>query len=150
MHGKKGRGHGGDGGGSTAVGLIEKKAIAINRKQIQIRTKPIKIIVRTAPISSSRPAVPNRPTPDFDASVPSDFRYRKAVRIANAKRMTTAMMTPPSSFKIVSKAVSSVSTVVHSVASVQSVIPRSAMTVRAVAKKAPKAETMPTIVVMKP
>ncbi len=55
--------------------------------------------------------MPNRPTPDFDASVPSDFRYSKAVRIANAKRMTNAMMTPPSSVKRESKAVSAVITV---------------------------------------
>jgi len=115
-----------------------------------MRRNPITIIVRTAPIRSSRPAVPNRPTPDFDASIPSDFRYSKAVRIANAKRMTNAMMIPPSSVKRESKAVSALIISVHSAALVQSVIPRSETTVRAVATKAPKAKTMPTIVVMKP
>ncbi len=115
-----------------------------------MRRNPTTIIVRTAPIRSSRPAVPNRPTPDFDASIPSDFRYSQAVRIANAKRMTSAMMTPPSRVKIASKAVPALTSAVHSAALVQSVIPRSAMTVRAVAIKAPKATTMPTIVVMKP
>jgi len=150
MHRKKGRGHVGDGDGLTAVDFIEKKAIAINRKEIHIRRKPTNIIVRTAPIRSSNPAVPNRPTPDFDASIPSVFRYNKAVIIANAKRMTIAMMTPPSSFIRESKAVSAFSAAVQSAALVQSVIPRSLMTERAVAMKAPTARTMPTIAVMKP
>lgn len=143
-------GHGGDGGDSTAVSFIEKKAIAINRKETQIRRNPTTTIVRTAPTKSSRPAVPNKPTPDFDESIPSDFRYSQAVRIANTKRMTKAMMTPPSSVKRESKAVSEVNMAVHSAALVQSVIPRSATTARAVAMKAPAARTMPTIAVMKP
>jgi len=54
-------------------GFMEKKATAIKRKATQIITKPTMTIVRIVPIRSRRPAVLNKPIPDFEDRRLRDF-----------------------------------------------------------------------------
>ena len=64
---------GGDGEGGGDVDLTEKNATVISMNAIQMSMKPTKIMVSTAPINSSSPAVLNVPTADFSASLLSDL-----------------------------------------------------------------------------
>ena len=58
----------------SVVGVfIEKNPTANSMKAIHINTKPTKIIVKTAPINNSNPAMPNMFTPDFAARRLNDF-----------------------------------------------------------------------------
>ncbi len=51
---------------------------------------PIKIIVKAAPIISTKEAVPNKPSFDFVASVFNDFLAKKAQTIRKTYRITSA------------------------------------------------------------
>ena len=54
-------------------GFIEKKATAASIQAISVRMVPIRIIVRTAPISKISPAVSNIFSPDFSESKEKAF-----------------------------------------------------------------------------
>ena len=54
---------------------------------IRISPKP-KIIIKTAPINKSNPAVENKPVPDFSATCLRERLRRKVAIIANTQRMT--------------------------------------------------------------
>ena len=49
-------------GAISGIALIWKKAIVISRTPIHIMSRPMMTIVKAAPMSSSRPAVENKPT----------------------------------------------------------------------------------------
>lgn len=74
--------------------LIEKNATASSMKPIHISINPTRIMVKTAPISISSPAVLNIPTPDFVARVSSDFLKNMNEMTKNTKRTIKATMTP--------------------------------------------------------
>ena len=81
--------------GCSGCGFIWKKAIAINNAAIHIRMKPMKIIVRNAPMSSSKPPVENNPTLVFVERVFSDRLAKKAATIAKTQRITRTKNTAP-------------------------------------------------------
>ena len=56
---------------------------------------PIKIIVRNAPMSSSKDPVENKPTLAFDERVLSDRLAKKAATIAKTHRITSAKNIAP-------------------------------------------------------
>ena len=72
-----------------SLGFSFKKAIASNKVAVQIMINPIRGII--APMSSSNPAVANRPTFDFSESCFSERLIKKAAAIANnqTRRRTT-------------------------------------------------------------
>ncbi len=88
---------GGGGGGEAwaACDGIWKNAMAIRSSEIHIKMKPMRIIVRTAPIKSSIPAVPKSPTPVLFDDSDIDFLKKTAATTTNMKRTTNAMMIPP-------------------------------------------------------
>ena len=74
--------------GCSGCGFIWKKAIAIKSTAIHIRIMPIKIIVRNAPMSSSKDPVENKLMLAFDERVLSDRLAKKAATIAKTHRTT--------------------------------------------------------------
>lgn len=75
--------------------LTEKNAAVSNIHPIQIRRKPISIGVSAAPISKSRPDVPNSPTLVFIDSIPNDLLRKNIETTAKTKRTTSARSTTP-------------------------------------------------------
>jgi hypothetical protein len=74
---------------------MRKKAIASNSAEIQIRINPMpKRMINTAPMSSSNPAVENKPTPDFAESVPSERLIKNAASIENTQRIMNTTINP--------------------------------------------------------
>ena len=65
-----------------------KKAIAKISAAIHIRRKPMPMMVRHAPISSSSPVVENNPTFVFADRCLSERLVKKAETIANIQRIT--------------------------------------------------------------
>jgi len=75
--------------------LIEKNPTAINIQAIPMIMKPIKIIVRTAPISHNNPAVSKIFSPDFMERLVNDFLKNIAEMMANMNSTTKAVMRVP-------------------------------------------------------
>ena len=81
--------------GSSCRGLSWKKAIASISAEIQIRISPIPTrMINTAPMSSSNPAVENKPTPDFSESVPKERLKKNAAIIENTQRISNTVKIP--------------------------------------------------------
>jgi hypothetical protein len=99
-------GVGGNGGGAIDVTgcsgwvLIRKKAIAISNTAIQMRSRPMRIIVRTAPMSNSSAAVENKPTPVFAERLFSDRLAKKAAIIVKIHRTKNTKSSPSRNGKI--------------------------------------------------
>ncbi len=81
--------------GCSGCGFIWKKAIAINSTATHIRMAPTKIIIKNAPINSSKAPVENKPTLAFDDKVLSDRLAKKAATIAKTQRTTSTKNTAP-------------------------------------------------------
>jgi len=74
--------------GCCVEGFTVKKAIARSKAAIHIRIRPKpKTMMSRAPISSSNPAVENRPTVVFDETSFSDFLMKKAAMIEKTQRI---------------------------------------------------------------
>ena len=142
----------GGGGACAACALIWKNAIAAIKMPIHIRRKPIAIMVRTAPINISSPAVPNKPAPVFEESRLRDLLKKNAARMANTKsttRMTTRAVIRVMKVldaKFMSWAMSSDDTVVGSkLAKFAKSMPKSAKIETNATTAVPIAATTPTI-----
>ncbi|MEM2103400.1 MAG: hypothetical protein QW717_00740 [Candidatus Bathyarchaeia archaeon] len=70
----------------AAAGLMEKNPTAVRIHEIHINRKPTKTIESTAPISHSKPAVPNIFSPDFAERLFKDFLKSTAETMRNMKK----------------------------------------------------------------
>lgn len=68
--------------------FIEKNPTASSMKAIHINTRPTKIIVKTAPINNSNPAVLNMFTPVLAERVVNDLLRKMDATTTNAKSTT--------------------------------------------------------------
>ena len=82
-------------GDCSAGGFIWKKAIVISNTAIHIRSRPMIIIVRNAPIISNRDAVENKPTPVFVESIFSERLAKIAQTMMVIQIITNTASTPP-------------------------------------------------------
>ncbi len=73
-----------------------KNATAKSIAAIQMSISPMKIIVRNAPMSSSKPAVANKPVPLCTATSLRERRIKNAAIIAKTQTMTRISRNPVS------------------------------------------------------
>lgn len=144
------------GAGAGVVGWVfsEKNATISSMNPIQIRITPNMIIVSTAPISISRPAVPNIPTPDFEARRFRDFLTSMNAMMENANSTTTEIISPVRAV-VRADPKTSMKTLISVICCDQvdgsaKLKPDMVITVRTVAAMAATKATTPTIAVITP